>query len=404
MDKTAEQIEKLLNRKKLFDNVVNLCSKSTINPPGNEYVLNETIKSIYQEIGCQDIDLYEKVKGRSNLIGRLKGKRPGKVYAVVGHTDVVPVDGQDWETDPFEPIMKDGMLYARGAIDNKGPFAATLEGIRIFHELTKGDFAGEILIIAAADEEVGSALGISYLFEEVGLVCDYALIPDGGEFQHSIYGEMGILQLEFNATGKAFHGSQPELGVNAIAPIAQLYLELYKKDWSELVGHEEFDHTVLNLGLIKGGVAANIVPEKALFNAMWRYPVEAFTSSATIDAQIIDFVNEKVEAVQKNYPDVKLEYKQIHKSKPFLGNKNSEFFRQSVESAQILGLEAPILKTMRAETVGKYINQACGAEIIVNGPMDGSIGLMHQPNEHVEIKSLENFARYYALLLYRLLA
>ncbi|MBP9758928.1 M20 family metallopeptidase [Candidatus Dojkabacteria bacterium] len=402
MNKIIQKINEEFDEKKLIDNVISFCSKKTVNPPGDEYLLNKEIIKIFEEIGCQDIDLFEKEKGRSNLVGRLKGKGSGPVIAIVGHTDVVPTEGQRWDSDPFEPVIKDGKIFARGAIDNKGPFASVLEGIRIFNKLTEGDFGGELIIISAADEESGSDLGIKYLFEEIGLVCDYALIPDGGDFEHAIFGEMGILQLEISTEGKAYHGSIPELGINAIAPLAKLYLALYETNWADIEGDGEFENAVLNLGIIKGGTAPNIVPEFASFNAMWRYPLAKKGDEKLIDEKILEIVEEKIGEARNQYPEVKFKHSLIHKSKPYLGDKNSSLFLNAIKCAKDMALKIPTLKTIRAETVGKYINQACGAEILVNGPMDGSLDLMHQANEYIEISELSNFAKYYAYLLFML--
>ena len=74
--------------------------------------------------------------------------------------------------------------------------------------------------IAAADEEMGSELGIIYLVEECGLQFDVAIIPDGGRMDLSIYGEKGILWVELESRGIQAHGSTPELGRNAIVPLA----------------------------------------------------------------------------------------------------------------------------------------------------------------------------------------
>lgn len=397
-----KQIQKLYDENRLISRVNKFCSINTVNPPGNEYLMNDVLVKAMEEIGCCDIDLYEKEKGRSNIVGRIKGNTPGRIAAIVGHSDVVAVSGQKWQYDPFKPITKHGKIYARGAVDNKGPFAAVLEGVRIFNTITKGNFPGEIMIISAADEEAGSKLGVKYLFEEIGLVCDYALIPDGGDFKHAIYGEMGILQLEFEALGKAYHGSMPELGVNAIAPVAEMYLALYQKNWADLEGDGEFENAVLNLGLITGGTAANIVPEIAGFNAMWRYPLSKKEHDKTISAKILEIVKVLVCQTEQRYPEVKLTYKVIHQSNPYIGNKTGKLFSCALQSASDLDLAVPTLKTIRAETVGKYINQACRAEVLVNGPMDGSVGIMHQPDEYVDIGCLGDFAKYYALLLYNL--
>ena len=86
------------------------------------------------------------------------------------------------------------------------------------------------ILIAAADEELGSELGIIYLVEECGLKFDVAIIPDGGRMDLSIYGEKGILWIELESHGIQAHGSTPELGRNAIVPLAEALAEIKMLD------------------------------------------------------------------------------------------------------------------------------------------------------------------------------
>ncbi|MCA9385113.1 M20/M25/M40 family metallo-hydrolase [Candidatus Dojkabacteria bacterium] len=369
-----------------------LCGFNTVNPPGNEELCTPTISKFLEGCGAE-IAVYAKENGRDNVVGIIKGKKPGKRIAIVGHSDVVPTDGQEWEHDPFKVMTRDGKLFARGVIDNKGPFAATLVAVKNFITLTGGDFAGEIMIISAADEEQGSNFGIKYLFNELGLTCDGALIPDGGEFSEMVYGEMGILKIEISSKGKTFHSSMPEKGENAVVPLCDLIARLEKLDWEGVTGDKAFDHVVMNISMIAGGSKIDAVPDSAYSKIMWRYPL------GVTKKVIMDYVKTEMDNVKNEYDYADFEIKEVQFSEPMLSSPSGILVTSAEKSASELGVPVPELKTIRGETVGKYMYQATGCEVLVNGPQDDSIALMHQPNEWVAIDSLVKFSEYYTVLL-----
>lgn len=385
-----------INEDNIIKLTVDMCGADTTNPPGNEYLLKDYLVSIFEKMGAK-VEVFEKSKGRTNVVGRIKGKKGGKVVAIVGHTDVVPVAHQVWDSDPFVPEVRDGRIIARGAIDDKGPFAATIEAVRVFVEETDLDFAGEILLIAAADEEYGSEYGIKYLFNEIGLKCDYALIPDNGDWDEMTYGEMGIFVVNILSKGTSVHGSVPEKGFNAILPLAILMQSLSEYNWSSVRGDEHFDGCVLNIGKISGGTAPNIVPDKAELKCMWRYPV-----GVPIDS-ILGIVNDLVTTIKNKYPQTNIEIEQTAKSIPYMSNPRGKLIELSEMTAKKLSMPIPRATTIRAETVAKYIHSACRAEVIVNGPDMDTINQMHKANESVSIQNLTKFSKFYAHLMYNLL-
>lgn len=399
MDKKEfiEKVNKEVSEENIVDLTVDLCKQKTINLPGDEYLCTPILEEFFKKIGIDEVEKYEKEEGRTNLVGTLKGSKEGPSVAIVGHVDVVPVEGQDWDTDPFDPVVKDGKIFARGAADNKGPFAAVLEGVRIFNKITEGKFNGEVLAISTADEELGCEMGVKHLFEDVGIKADYALVPDGGSFSGLIYGEMGILTIDLQSKGRACHGSSPEDGVNAILPLCHLANLIAKYQWSEIKGHEEFDGVVVNIGLINGGTAMNVVPADAKLNVMWRYPV-----GVTID-KIEGILDELISDTKKIFGEVEINFNLKMSSEPYIGKSDSNLIDSCMDASSTLGLENQYTKTIRAETVGKFIAQSCGAEVVVNGVHEGQSDLMHIPNEYIEIKPLVNFAKYYAMILYNLL-
>src|SRR2546423_10416008 len=202
-----------INRDEIVDIVCELVRQDTVNPPGNEYLCKEIVTRSLERLGME-VAYYEKEPGRTNIVGR-KG-RGTKSIGFVSHMDVVPPgELEQWETPPFEPTIKDGRIYGRGTLDDKGSFACAYAACKAFlAEHT--DFDGTIYLIAAADEEMGSHLGIIYLAEACGIKFDVAIIPDGGRMDLSIYGERGVPWVRGRGRGVRAHASAPRPAPHAI--------------------------------------------------------------------------------------------------------------------------------------------------------------------------------------------
>ena len=121
----------------------------TVNPPGNEVEGARFFKKIFdaESIPCQ---LFEPSPGRGNLLATLKGSGEKKPILLLSHIDVVPVEKEGWEVDPFEGIIKDGYLYGRGALDNKSMGIVEMMVLLILKQ-EKIPLKRDILFFATAD-------------------------------------------------------------------------------------------------------------------------------------------------------------------------------------------------------------------------------------------------------------
>src|SRR5258706_3593383 len=259
---------KHVNRDEIVGIVCDLVRQNTVNPPGNEYLCKEIVSRCMQSLGME-VSYYEKEAGRTNVVGRIGSG--SKSIGFDSHMDVVPPgELEQWNTPPFEPTITDGRIYGRGTLDDKGSFACAFSACKAFLA-EHPDFDGTIYLIAAADEEMGSELGIIYLVEECGLRFDVAIIPDGCRMDLSIYGEKGILWVEIASAGIQAHGSTPEIGRNAIVPLAELLAEIKGLD---LGGKFDpaFDGWTMNIGTIQGGSSTNTVPAMARATIDFRLP------------------------------------------------------------------------------------------------------------------------------------
>lgn len=227
--------------------------------PGEETRVVDIVKPIAESIGAR-CEVHALEPKRANLLASYG--HPGKTLAVGLHSDIVP-PGEGWDSDPYVVEERDGKLYGRGVLDNKGPLAASLVALRLLSE-SGLSLAGTFQLAAIASEEFRESgepdPGIEFLLDRGVLRPDFAIIPDIGENMRNIdIAEKGRAEIRITSIGRQAHGSTPELGVNAVYPMAKLVERIENLQ----LAHEE--HAVLgrpsvNLGLIRGGAASNIVP------------------------------------------------------------------------------------------------------------------------------------------------
>ena len=136
----------------------------TVNPPGNETAAAELLREYLESHGVQ-CELYAKVPDRANLVARIPGEGEGPRLALLSHTDTVLADAAEWERDPWSGDLHEGEVWGRGALDMKGEVAANAVALA---SLARDGFEprGDLIFIAAADEEVNVDHGLSWLCRE----------------------------------------------------------------------------------------------------------------------------------------------------------------------------------------------------------------------------------------------
>ena len=371
-----------IDRDEIVGIVCELVRQDTVNPPGNEYRCKEIVTRSLERLGME-VAYYEKAPGRTNVVGRVG--RGTKSIGFVSHMDVVPPgELEQWQTPPFEPTVKGGRIYGRGTLDDKGSFACAYAATKAFLA-EHPDFDGTVYLIAAADEEMGSELGIIYLVEECGIKFDVAIIPDGGRMDLSIYGEKGILWVEVESRGVQAHGSTPELGRNAIVPLAEALAEIKALDLGANFDRA-FDGWTMNVGTIAGGSSTNTVPAVARATIDFRLP--AGISKTDVLAKL----EEKLDAARRRSPDAELSLKVLHETEPHLSDKNSIIVRSFDAAAKRLNLPMKY-ETFGGNTVAKNLFFA-GITSVVHYPGDDK--LAHVPNEFVIIDELVTGSVLYA--------
>lgn len=206
----------------LLDEAINYLQEyiriNTVNPPGNEIEGAIFFKKIFdkERIPCE---IFEPSPGRGSILATLKGNGKKKPILLVSHIDVVPVEKEGWEVDPFSAIIKDGYLYGRGAHDDKAMGIIEMLALLILKR-EKVPLNRNILFLATADEETGGKWGVEWAMDHISALKDseYALneggdivlTADGHPDRYQIStGQKVIFQLKLRTKGKSGHGSMP---------------------------------------------------------------------------------------------------------------------------------------------------------------------------------------------------
>ena len=151
----------------LRDEVVELLQRlirlDTVNPPGNETQAAELLREYLEANGVQ-VELYARMPERANLVARIPGRGDGPRLLLLSHTDTVLADPAEWRVDPWSGELRDGEVWGRGALDMKGEVAASAVAIA---SLAREGFqpGGDLIFVAAADEEQGDGYGLEWLCE-----------------------------------------------------------------------------------------------------------------------------------------------------------------------------------------------------------------------------------------------
>ncbi len=206
----------------------------TTNPPGNETIAAELLRD-YLEAAGVECALYARTPERANLVARIRGRGDGPSLALLSHTDVVLADAREWEREPFGGELVDGEVWGRGALDMKGEVAASAVALAtLAREGWRG--SGDLIFIAAADEEVGDGFGLEWLVEAHpdAVSADFSLNEGAGDrvelggkvlYLCSTAEKMSAPFL-LRVRGRSGHASMPSIADNALVKAAPLVARL----------------------------------------------------------------------------------------------------------------------------------------------------------------------------------
>ncbi len=323
----------------------------------------------------------------TNLWARRGSDAP--VLCFAGHTDVVPPgDTSEWSTDPFEPTIKDGQMYGRGAADMKSGLASMIVAIERFLQENESH-AGSIALLITSDEEGRARDGTLKVMETLtarGEAIDWCVIGEPSS-QESLgdlirVGRRGSLSGMLTVSGIQGHVAYPHLADNPIRRFAPVLAELHNIEWD--LGNEYFPPTSFQVVNIQSGIGApNVTPSELSARFNFRYSTEWEHES------LQKRVHEVFDAHDFDY-DLRWHLS----GKPFLTEKGKLTNAVVQAVAEIVGSE-PELSTGGGTSDGRFISPA-GVDVVELGPVSASI---HKIDEHVNIDDVVRLTSMYQRIM-----
>ncbi|MBK7356079.1 succinyl-diaminopimelate desuccinylase [Propionivibrio sp.] len=330
--------------------------------------------------------------GVTNLWARRGSGRP--LLCLAGHTDVVPTGPRDqWQSDPFQPTRRDGLLYGRGAADMKGSLAAFVTASEDFIA-AHPDHAGSMAFLLTSDEEGDAVDGTVAVIEALaarGEAMDFCIIGEptsltqlGDTIKN---GRRGSLSGKLMVKGVQGHIAYPHLAKNPIHLAAPAIAELASRVWDQ--GNEFFPPTTWQISNIHAGTGANnVIPGSLEIQFNFRFA----TASTPNQLQM-----QTVEILDRHGLEYELAW--TLGAKPFLTGRGTLVEASLRSIREITGVEAE-LSTTGGTSDGRFIANLC-PQVIEIGPINASI---HKIDECVEIASLAKLSAIYRRILEQLLS
>ncbi|MGA0839221.1 MAG: succinyl-diaminopimelate desuccinylase [Pseudomonadales bacterium] len=317
------------------------------------------------------------------------GARSGRLFAFAGHTDVVPTGPvEDWQTPPFEPVVRDGRLFGRGAADMKGSLAAMVVATERFLA-AHPDCPMTIAFLLTSDEEGPAIHGTRAVMETLaarGTQIDWCIV--GEPSSTTIVGDVvrvgrrGSLSGKLNVLGIQGHVAYPERADNPIHRALPVLAELASRRWDE--GNAFFPATSFQISNIHAGTGAgNVIPGSLSVDFNFRYSTEQ--TAAALESEVESALNRA---------GLRHELTWQRSGSPFLTASGALIDAVNAAITAELGQE-PERSTGGGTSDGRFIAPT-GAEVIELGPVNATI---HKIDECVAIEDLARLARLYRATL-----
>lgn len=356
------------------------------------------VRDYLDGLGIASELIFDDSGAKANLLAAIGPEdRPGIVLS--GHTDVVPVDGQDWSSDPFRAIERGGRIYGRGSADMKGFIAVALALAPEFQRMRCSE---PIRLALSYDEEVGCK-GVPRLLDR--LLASLPARPKGcvvGEptNMRAVNGHKGKGGYACTVTGLASHSALNHRGVNAIEMAAEIVTFLrrmnlqFRAEGPFIEGFEP-PHCTAGTGVIAGGTALNILPDRCRFEFEFRTLPDQ--EPEELLARVQAFAEtELLPAMRRVAPGAGFAWAEIM-SYPGLGGAEVPEIEQVC--CELTGTAQPEKVSFGTEA-GHFARR--GIPAVICGP--GDIAVAHQADEYVELEQLERCATFLRGLVRRMVS
>lgn len=320
---------------------------------------------------------------RANLVARLSGRGERGALMLSGHLDTVPVNEPAWSVPAREGLIRDGLLYGRGALDMKGAVAAMVVAFERLCASAEVP-AGDVVLALTAGEEVDSA-GASALCAS-GLLAgvETTLIGEPTDLGVGI-GHRGALWVRVEAGGSAAHGSQPDAGINAVRALLDWLHPISSIETLAEGSSSPHETGSVSINVIEGGQAPNVIPDKA-------YALLDFRTVAGDDtAALLGALRRRGEGVELTV---------LRDASPIAIDAEDPLAAAALAAVEECGLH-PRVRRMPYLTDGSVFATQLGVRAVIVGP--GSETGAHIDDESVGVSDLAAAARIYESTVRRML-
>lgn len=362
--------------------LADLIAFPSISKKGNIEII-EYIRQYLQALKVESTIVAGMEPDKFCLHARIGPKTDGGVV-LSGHTDVVPVEGQNWTTNPFELVEQGDKLYGRGTCDMKGFLACMLAAVPA---LKKAKLKKPVYLAFTYDEEVGCVSG-QFLANKIKThyqeKIPYAIVGEPSMLK-AIFGHKSISVFRIIISGSAGHSSRIKTEVSAIHEAAKLivWLENYMNNLIDLGKIDDRftpNHTSLHVGQIHGGIADNVIADKAWFSLDIRTIPSDDLNKIIEDIRLhFDSVKQKLRTI---YPDADIQMTAVYPSVPSF---DTEADSPAYDLAEALTGTRTSQTAAYAAEAGQYKLE--GYHTIICGP--GSIAQAHRANEFISKEQLQ---------------
>lgn len=320
---------------------------------------------------------------RRSVVGEVRVSPSAETLMVASHLDTVPVDHMS--IPPFDPVVHAGRLHGRGSCDTKAGMAALM--VALERTLARGSLKRNLVLVGEADEESSGSLGVSDVLEHLGgSRVDWMIATEPTELR-LVNAHKGTAVARVEAHGRACHSSEPRRGKNAIVQLARAItcLEAFGAKL-EARPHPDLGPATLSIGIVGGGQAPNVVPDRAWF-MMDRRTLPG-DSSESIRAELAGALS--ADGI------VDVEVKELRMGKYPLSTPREHPATVACQRAlSRVGCDPSVRPVAFATDAGMFARE--GIPSLVIGP--GSITMAHTEAEYVEIDQLERMVAIFEHLL-----
>ena len=345
--------------------------------------LIEWVRDWLRDVGVDPRLTYDATSKKANLFATIPGSGSAVHSGIVlsGHTDVVPVDGQDWTTDPFKATIKHDRIYARGSADMKSFIAC---GLAMVPKFAAAPLRAPLHFALSYDEEVG-CIGVRGLIDDLvrNNIKPAGCIVGEPTSMDVVIANKGKRAFRCCVRGKEAHSALTPMGVNAIEYAARLIVYIRHmadrlRDCEPRHNGFEVPFTTMQTGTIRGGMAANIVPRDCEFEFEFRYLPGA--DPDRLEREVRDYAKALAAEMRGADESTKIEI-DLHSAVPGVDSQETD---KITTLAQALARNDRISRVAYATEAGLF--QAIGIPSIICGP--GSIQQAHRPDEFIALEQV----------------